>query len=167
MVYNLDTESEWSDKVSITTLGTWHYLRATGDTYLLTILGEDGFEWAGHPKDAPWERLNGHEWVVHNYSHEDLVWDRLEELGHKPAHVQPSATHCTGDLASYLGHPRDLKGAVKGLLGVDISKEVRAEMKGKKWAEMTPEFKARVIEYGLDDVRYSMRLWTEHSHKWP
>jgi DNA polymerase family A len=95
------------------------------------------------------------------------VFLAAKEKGQMPKHIAPAVVHCTADLTAYLGYPRSLKEACKHLLNKEISKETRDQMKGKRWCNMSEEFKAKVIEYGMDDARYPLQIWQQHSHKWP
>ena len=170
MIVALDTEAFYSKEVSIGTLGTWHYLRhPEADLYLITVLTDTGISFVGHPKDFNWSLINrpDAEWLSHNTSYDSLVVERLQELGHAPEHINIKAWHCTADLAAYLGYPRSLKEASHHLLGVEMSKETRNQMMGQKWGDMTPEFRAEVELYALDDSKYCLQLWLQHGHKWP
>lgn len=164
----VDFETYYDKEVSIVPLGLWHYLRHPAyEAYLVSIVTSDGFEWCGHPKDAPWGRITGHDWISHNRSFDQAVYRKLQEDGILPDIQRWKNWHCTADMSAYLGVPRSLKGASEVLLGVKLSKDVRDKMKGQRWASMAPEFKQEVMEYALDDSRRCLQLWTKHGDEWP
>jgi DNA polymerase I-like protein with 3'-5' exonuclease and polymerase domains len=48
-----------------------------------------------------------------------------------------------------------------------MSKDTRDKMKGQRWDDMTPEFKQEVEQYAMKDAENCLKLWLDHSHKWP
>ena len=149
----VDFETYYDKTVSITTLGVWHYLRhELSDIYMVSIKTSDGREFVGHPHDAPWSDISGPgwTWLSHNAAFDEEVMIRLRELfGWDYA---PERWECTADMAAYLGMPRSLAGACKELLNIELSKDVRDKMKGKRWESMPDDFKAEVTQYALADA---------------
>lgn len=165
MVYAIDFESYYDKDISVVEMGAWHYARQT-DIYLVSIVGEDGFEYVGSPKDAPWMLVNAQTWVMHNAAFDLTLLDCLLEKAIVPF-VRPQKVFDTADMTAFLGFPRSLKEASHHLLGVEVSKDVRDKMKGKKWEKMEPDFQEEVKKYALGDAKNTLRLWLEHGHNWP
>ena len=168
LILSLDTEAYYDDDVSIKTLGTYNYTRKT-DHYLVTLKRSDGASFVGHPSDFDWASVvKDHRWVSHNQSYDgEGVWKALVEKGIVPDVWPEHDWYCTSDMAAYLGSPRSLAAASSFLLGVDVSKDTRNKMKGKRWEDMTPEFQEEVKAYALRDAELCLDLWVKHSHKWP
>lgn len=171
-IASLDTESFYSGDVSITTLGIYHYLRhPEQEIYMVSIATDTGIRYAGHPKDFDWTQIAGPDWVwlSHNAQFDLPVFERLQELGVGNTRMvtELEAWHDTADLTAFLGYPRSLKAASEHLLGQQISKETRDQMKGKRWETMSPEFKQEVIDYAIKDAVNCLDLWLQHGHKWP
>jgi hypothetical protein len=170
-IYAVDTETYYKVKTfGIGELGIYHYLRSEeSDIYLVSIVGDDGLRFVGHPKDAPWDAINKPDavWLSHNAGFDQPVFECLQELGHAPKDINIAAWWCTADLTAYLGLPRSLKEASRYLLGKTISKDVRDKMSGKRWETMTPEFQKEVMDYALNDSEDCLNIWLKHGHKWP
>jgi DNA polymerase I-like protein with 3'-5' exonuclease and polymerase domains len=170
MIVALDTETYYDKDISIGELGTWHYLRhPQADLYLLSIVTDTGIEYVGHPKDFDWSLITGPEvtWISHNVGFDSMVVERLQELGHAPENIEIKEWVCTADMAAYLGSPRSLKESSAELLGVKLSKDVRDNMKGKRWDEMDMFFHEEVKKYALDDSRYCLQLFQKYGHLFP
>src|SRR4051812_16432423 len=166
----LDFETYYDAEVSLKKLSYYHYLRHPKcEVYLLSIVTSDGFEWVGHPKDAPWDKISGDDWVWlhHNAAFEDAVFEFLKEIGVMPEWAKPAEAHCTADLSAYLGAPRSMDLACEELLGIKVDKGPRDRAKGKRWEQMTTAFQDEMKEYALKDGRYPLQLWTTYSHEWP
>ena len=165
MICAIDFESYYDNETSITTLGGWHYARAT-DIYLVSMAGDNGLRFVGHPKDAPWELVNGATWIMHNAAFDLTLLDCLIEK----AIIQPvyaEKVFDTADMTAFFGYPRSLKEASHHLLGLEISKDVRDKMKKKQWATMTPDFQEDVRKYALSDAENTLNLWLKHGDQWP
>lgn len=164
----VDFETYYDKNVSITVQGVWHYLRdPLCDIYLVSIVTDTGLRWVGHPKDAPWNEISGPEWtwVSHNAAFDEEVMIRLRELYDLP--FAPGVWECTADLAAYIGAPRSLAGACEWLFKIELSKDVRDRMKGKRWDRMSEEFQHEVKDYALTDSVKCLDLWVKHSPEWP
>lgn len=166
--YAADFETFYSKDISINEQGVFHYLRhPDNDIYMVSIAGDDGFRFVGHPKEAPWRDLEGSIFLSHNVGFDSAVFYRLQELGIVPDPYKLTAWHDTADLAAFLAVPRSLKSAASILLGVAADKDVRDKMKGQRWENMTPEFQEEVRKYALKDAELCLELWQKYSDKWP
>jgi DNA polymerase I-like protein with 3'-5' exonuclease and polymerase domains len=166
----VDIESFYSSEYSLSKMSTYQYVHDSRfDAYLVAIHNDD-IHWVGHPKDFDWNLIDGHLFIAHNVSFDKVVVDRLQELGIIPAHIKFSGTFDTADLAAYLGSKRDLKSASKNLLGREMSKAVRSNMKGKSYQDVVDEGQESLdalTKYGGDDAVNSYDLWKEKRQYWP
>lgn len=122
----------------------------------------------GRPENFPgWEKLKGRLLLAQNYQFDSTVTDTLARKGLIPAWLENAPGHCTADMSVYLGAPRNLKGAVKFLLGMEISKEVRAGMDGRHDWELNDEDRRALVEYGGSDAVECHDLWLKWGDKWP
>lgn len=168
MIVALDTETYYSAEYSVKDMGYWQYTHHPQfDCYMLSIVADDGFRWCGHPKDFDWSRIHGATWLSHNVAFDEMVVLRLQELGIAPQDVAPDAWHDTADLAAYLHCGRSLKAAAAALLKVELSKDIRDKMKGKTYADQSPEDQEAWRKYALDDSEYCLRLFLEFGSFWP
>ena len=167
MVAAIDFESYYAKGCDIGSLGAYHYLRHPKvDAYLVSIVCDD-FEWVGHPKDFDWHRLDGSFLVAHNLAWDGLVLAHLIERGDVPP-IKIAGSACTANLAAYLGAPRNLAGTAKQLLGMDVSKDLRAWMKGKTWEDTVAAGRAEELrQYALRDSQACFEIWQRYSGHWP
>jgi hypothetical protein len=129
-VVAVDFETFYSRDYSVRDLGVHRYVNDPRfDAYLVALWSPD-FQWVGNPADAPWGEADGHIWVSHNRQFDEAVFDRLQQLGVIHPDSGPLEWHDTAALAAYLQAPRNLAGAARGLLGMEISKDLRDQMKG-------------------------------------
>jgi len=150
-IFAIDFETYYSAAVSITVQGTHNYLRHPEcDIYLVSIVGNKGFEWVGHPHVAPWHLLDGKIWVSHNASFDSQLYDAWVDGGQTTEGAcRPSAWYCTANMAAFLGAPRSLAGAARQLLGEVADKTVRGNMKGKRFEDLPADDEARdALEIG-------------------
>jgi len=165
--YALDFETYYDKRCSIRTLGPLGYFsHPEFDAYLLTVKGDDGTEFVGHPKEFNWNLLIGNTALSHNASFDETLYLYGATQGWWPR-VDTAAWHCTADLAAYVRIPRSLKGAVATAFGLEIDKTTRDNMSGKRWESMTDEFRAEVSTYAIKDAELCLRLWEEFSDRWP
>lgn len=129
----IDFESYYDKDISVTTMGAWHYARAT-DIYMVAMYFDDGTCFVGEPVDAPWLRCHKRDWIMHNAAFDLTLYESLAERGWV-TRVEPRYVFDTADLASFLSYPRSLKEAAKHLLGLEMSKSTRDNMKGMKWTK--------------------------------
>jgi DNA polymerase I-like protein with 3'-5' exonuclease and polymerase domains len=166
-IYAIDFETFYSKEFSVTDLGYWHYVNHHSfDAYMVSIVGDDGNEFVGHPKDFDWNCIDGQVWLSHNASFDGMVYQRLVEQG-IIKNSKPSVWHDTADLVAFMGLPRSLKASIGILYEVTVEKSTRDNMAGKQWDSMTPEFKKEVEEYALKDSRFCLKIWQDHGDKWP
>lgn len=174
ITYALDYETYWESEkeenpCTVRVLGNWLYTKHPRfDAYLLSVVGTDGFEWVGHPKDFEWARFEGARLVAHNAGFELAVTEHLRDLGIVPATLKWACLCDTADMAAALGFPRDLEQACWFLLNKEVDKSVRDKTKGKTWQQMQEIGIADAVsEYCLNDSRIELELWLAHSAKWP
>ena len=166
-IYALDYETYYDKRCSIKTLGPLGYFSHPDfDAYMLTVKGTDGTEFVGHPKDFNWNLLNGNTALSHNAAFDETLYLYGTTKAWWPE-VQPAEWHCTADLAAYCRLPRSLKGASHAAFGLEIDKSTRDNMSGKRWENMTDEFREEVSAYAIKDAELCLRLWEEFSDRWP
>jgi DNA polymerase len=165
--YALDFESSYDNDCSITTLGPRGYFSHPDfDAYMVTVVGDDGYTYAGNPRDFDWSLLNGSVVLSHNASFdESLYLYGVEQGWFKPC--SPAEWHCTADMVAFLGLPRALKNASATVFGLTVDKTVRDNMKGKRWESMSEDFRKEVTEYAIKDSELCLRLWQALADKWP
>jgi DNA polymerase I-like protein with 3'-5' exonuclease and polymerase domains len=164
--YAIDFETYYDENCSIKTLGPRGYFSHPDfDAYMLTVVGDDGFRFAGHPKDFDWSMLAGKRALAHNASFDESLYLYGVESGWYPK-VEFGEFHCTADMCAAIGLPRALKDASAAAFGLTVSKTTRDNMKGKRWASMPEDFRKEVTEYAIKDSELCLRLWQEQSHKW-
>lgn len=164
----LDTETFYDNEYSIKDLGNQAYVRDPRfDCYMVSISFPD-WEWAGHPRDCPWEKLRGRSFVSANKGFDDAVLTRMIELGQAPEWVYPEEWVCSANLSVYCGYPRALGQCVEQLFGRKVNKSIRdVDMKGKTWDTMDEVLRPRVVAYALDDARDCRLVWEALAHEWP
>ena len=167
MIAAIDFESFYAKDCDIGSLGAYHYLsHPKVDVYLVSVV-TDEFEWVGNPKDFDWARLDGAFIVAHNLAWDGLVLAHLIERGVVPP-IKIAGAGCTANLSVYLGAPRNLAGAAKQLLGLELSKDLRTWMKGKTWADAVAAGRGDDLrDYALRDARACFEIWKKHSASWP
>lgn len=167
ITYALDFESFYSDECSITTLGPRGYFSHPDfDAYMVTVVGDDGYTYAGNPRDFDWSLLNGNAVLSHNASFDESLYLYGVEQGWF-APCSPAEWHCTADMVAFLGLPRALKNASATVFDLTVDKTVRDNMKNKRWETMTEEFRKEVTGYVIKDSELCLRLWQALSDKWP
>lgn len=165
--YALDFETVYTKTVSIKTLGPRGYFsHPEFDAYLMTVVGEDGYVFAGHPKDFDWQLLAGQQIVAHNASFDESLY-LYGVTQNWWENVEYAEWQCTADLTSYCKLPRALKGAAKEVLGIEADKSTRDNMLNLRWENMSEEFRKEVTEYAIKDSELCLQLWQKLSHKWP
>jgi len=166
-IFALDFESYYDKECSIKTYGpVGYFAHPQFDAYMVSVVGNEGTSYVGHPKEFNWSLLNDNIVLSHNASFDETLflygvsqnwWDNCE----------PAEWHCTADLAAYCKLPRSLKGSTGVLFDIKVDKSTRDNMSGKKWSEMDEEFKEEVSEYALKDSVLCLKLWESLSDKWP
>jgi len=166
ITYALDFESYYDSDCSITTLGPRGYFSHPDfDAYMVTVIGDNGYRYAGHPKDFDWHSLQGNTVIMHNASFDESLYLYGVEVGWYPK--VDFDCHCTADMVAFLGLPRSLKNAASVVLDTTVTKTTRDNMKSKRWENMTKEFQKEVTEYALLDAELCLKLWQNLNGQWP
>lgn len=166
ITYAADWESYYDRDCSVAVLGPRSYFaHPSFDAYLLTVVGDNGYSFVGHPQDFDFELFRNNRVVMHNAAFDESLYRFGVEKGWYPE--VPFETYCTADLAAYCGLPRSLKGTSAALFGVEVDKTVRDNMQGKRWGSMTPDFQEQVKAYALKDAELCLKIWQELEQKWP
>jgi DNA polymerase I-like protein with 3'-5' exonuclease and polymerase domains len=160
---SIDTEASYETGRDIKSLGVANYVRHPDtDHFLVTAYGENHAA-AADPREFQWDP--DAMWVSHNAQYDSQV---IAEYRRRGISVPvPREWNCSADLAAYLQSPRALADASRELLGIELDKSVRDEMKGRNFRTLSKEDQLRWITYGLLDAKASYLLWQQHAHKWP
>ena len=163
----LDFETFYSKDYSIAGSSTYQYVNHVEfDAYLVSIYCPE-FEYVGMTKDFDFKRLDGYTLIAHNASFDQRVFERCQELGTIPLNINVK-WECSADMCVYFQFQRNLKGAAKELLGVEMDKGVRSNMKGKTWDDMIAMDESKeVLQYALDDAKFTYQIWELYGDKWP
>jgi hypothetical protein len=155
-------------KIGLKTMGVDQYLHHPEvEIYLCSVHTRDG-SFVGHPSEFDWGQISHLDWESHNAGFDRRVWRRLCEIHPELAQHSPKNWHCTANLTSYLGLPRDLKGACDKAFGADVSKDARKVMENKTYRELLNSKEwPEILEYAERDAYWCWRLWEDLSHKWP
>jgi len=168
--YAVDFETYYDDDFSLRKMPTWSYVfdEQKFDAYLVAVVGED-LKWVGDPKDFDWELLRDSRVIMHNASFDYLVMLRLARDGMIPEGINESLDVVdTADMAAFMRTARNLADACKYLMGVTLSKEVRARMKGVTASEAKDKgWWTDVCNYGISDSIYTYKLWVACNKAWP
>lgn len=164
----VDFETYYTSEYSLSSMSTWAYVHDPKfDAYLVAVHGETE-RFVGHPSKFDWRKLTGATVVMHNASFDELVFQRLKETGVIPADVIPARVLCTADLAAWMGCKRDLKTAAKELLGIEVSKAVRTNMKGRTYTDaVAAGMEADLLAYGGSDAELCYKLAVKFLPEWP
>lgn len=165
--FALDFETYYDKSCSIKTLGSRGYFSHPDfDAYLMSIVGDEGTKFCGHPSEFDWNLLIGQRVLSHNASFDQHLYIFGCTKGWFPL-VEYAEWHCTADMVTYLSLPRNLKGSSAAALGHEVDKSTRDNMLNKKWDSMSSEFKEEVIEYAIKDSELCLALWEKLSDSWP
>lgn len=165
--FALDYETYYDKSCSIRTLGPLGYFSHPDfDAYMVSVVGDEGTNFVGHPKDFDWSLLNGNIVLSHNASFDETLYLYGVEKGWWDS-CSPAEWHCTADMAAYCRLPRSLKGSTAELFGLKVDKSTRDNMSGKRWEKMTDEFKKEVSDYALKDSELCLKLWEAKKDEWP
>jgi hypothetical protein len=136
------------------------------DTYMVSVVGDNGVKFVGHPKDFDWSLLKDSIVLSHNASFDESLYFYGVSQNWWPDKWS-GEWHCTADMAVYCGLPRSLKGATAQAYDLKVDKSTRDNMSGKRWENMTSEFKKEVSDYALKDSELCLQLWQDYSSNWP
>lgn len=166
----VDYETYYDKEYSLRTMSTWSYVfdEDKFDAYLVAITDGKGIKYVGHPSKFDWSLLKGYTLVAHNVGFDGLVTKRLIQDGIIPVFIGDCEWVDTADLISYLHCKRSLKDGVQQFLGIDMSKAVRDQMKGKTHAQaIAAGMEEELLKYGGMDADYCLQLWHKLQHLWP
>jgi hypothetical protein len=162
----IDFESYYDKECSISTLGPMGYFsHPKFDPYMVSVVSADS-TWVGDPKKLDWKQFEGRRLVSHNASFDETLYLFGVDQGWWPK-VDYAEWVCSADMCAYLGMPRALAQAVKHAYDVEVSKQTRANMAGKRWVDMPKDFQKQVQLYAIDDSRYCLKLWQDYNEQWP
>ncbi len=166
-VVAVDFETYYDKECSVKPLGAWAYCRHPAFyAYLVSV--SDGVQtWVGDPADFDWTCLEGCHILSHNAFFDRTVYEFLVEKGLAPR-VEFYRWDCTANMSAYLCNRRSLKDAAAFLLGIEMSKDARDQMKGKHWSEVksTP-LGAEFLTYAERDALICWQIWDKWNHRWP
>ena len=165
MTLAIDFETHYGPDYSVASLGSWAYCRDSRFRIdVVAAAGSEGFRFVGPLTKAPWNEMAAHKhWVSHNASFDEEAFLAGRRLGLIPC-APPGLWDCTADLMGYLQYPRSLKDAADVVLGVIVDKDIRKRMRvGSK----NPPTQDEIHAYALHDAELCLRLWEEHSDRWP
>lgn len=155
-------------KIGLKTMGVDQYLwHPEVEIYLVSIRTRDG-SFVGDPKEFDWSQIADLDWVSHNAGFDRRVFRRLAHDIPEVMDSHPKVWQCTANLVSWMGYPRDLKGACKALFNVDLDKDARKKMENKTWQQMIGEgTSTEVLEYAERDALWCWKLWESFVRDWP
>jgi hypothetical protein len=164
----IDFETYYDADYSLKEIGVREYVEHKKfDAYLVAVHGAE-IHYVGHPSKFDWRALTNYTLIAHNAAFDGLVFKRLQRDGIIPADLNYLGWVDTADLAVYVGGPRNLQGAVKELLGIEMSKVVRNKMKGKTYdMAVSAGMLKELLEYGGVDAELSYQLWMRYHEQWP
>jgi DNA polymerase I-like protein with 3'-5' exonuclease and polymerase domains len=164
--YAIDFETYYDKRCSIKTLGPLGYFSHPDfDAYMVSVVGDNGVKFVGHPKDFDWSLIQDNRVLSHNASFDESLYLYGARQGWWDSYTA-AEWHCTADMAVYCGLPRSLKGATAEAYDLKVDKSTRDNMSGKKWENMSPDFKKEVSDYALKDSELCLKLWQDYSDKW-
>ena len=166
---SIDYETYYNsaDKYSLVNMTAYQYVHDPRfDPYLVSVAEQGQKTYVGRPEGYDWTRLHDRILLAHNAGFDSVVTDRLIELGKIPE-LKNVQWQDTADMTAYLMVQRNLKTAVKYLLGRDISKAVRAAMDGRHFNDLNEQERADLLAYGGSDADECLEIWLKYSNEWP
>ena len=167
---SIDFESTFfpKKKIGLKTLGVDQYLwHPEVEIYLVSIHTADG-SFVGHPAEFDWDQINKMGWVSHNAAFDRRVFRRLAHDYPELKKLRPAYWHCTANMATWFGAPRDLKGACQYFFNADVSKDARKDMENKTVRELHASSAwPKILEYADRDAYWCYRLWEHKKDEWP
>lgn len=163
----LDFETYYSKDYSIMGSSTYQYVNHPEfDAYLVAIWSPE-LSYVGKTSDfKDWKRFDGYTFIAHNASFDQRCFEKCVEQGIIPD-IKVNWI-CTADMCVYFQYQRNLKGSAKAILDADMDKAVRENMKDKTWDDMIAMDESKqVLEYALDDSKYTYQIWEELYDHWP
>jgi hypothetical protein len=75
VTYALDFETYYDKECSIKTLGPLGYFSHPNfDAYMVSVVGDDGYKFVGHPKDFDWSLIKDSIVLSHNASFDETLY---------------------------------------------------------------------------------------------
>lgn len=164
-VVAVDFETEYGSDYNVKQMGSWAYTRDLRFKAILVAVADGTQVQACAPGSFPWEVIAGLEWVSHNRDFDMAVWRRLKDDGVIQA-PGPRAWHCSAALAAYLQFPRDLAGAAKAVLNLDLDKTPRLKAKGRTPGN-DPTLLQMLLPYACTDATTCLAMWKKLEGHWP
>ena len=170
-VIGVDFETFYDGTYSVKELGNWAYVHHPRFKAWAVAVTDGATACACEPSAFPWERIDGLEWVSHNREFDRAVFNRLQESFAIQPYIEPSAWRCSAAACAFLQLPRDLAGACKAVLGVEVDKGVRSAGKGVRGAQERTLFDLDLCDaekaYVVNDAVMCLALWIEVGPQWP
>ena len=167
ITFAVDFESYYDKSCSITVLGPLGYFSHPDfDAYMVSVVGDNGYKWVGDPKEFDWGMLEGNRVLSHNAAFDETLYLFGTKKGWWSL-VDYKEWFCTADMVAHCGLPRSLKNSSAELFDLEVSKETRDSMLGKRWEDMDDDFKEEVEDYALKDSELCLQIWEEIEDQWP
>jgi DNA polymerase I-like protein with 3'-5' exonuclease and polymerase domains len=163
----IDFESYFDTKCSLRRLSNYQYINHEDyEAYMVSVYCPK-FEYCGQVPDMAWEKLKGYTLFAHNASFDQRVFEHEVELGNIPKGLDVKWV-CTADMGVYFQYQRNLKGVVKELLDIEVSKEVRDSLQGKRWDDLVADGTlGEALDYAMNDSKFCYDVAVELYDKWP
>jgi hypothetical protein len=163
----VDFETFYTAQYSVKELGTWAYVHDPEFSAYLVAVTDGRHTCVCPPDEFPWATVSGRPWVSHNRDFDRAVFERIRQQGRIPADTpNPPVWHCSAALCAFLQLPRDLAGAAKAVLGVNLDKTVRTQSRGLQSAQ-EELFGSEIYHYAARDAETTLALWLKLEKHWP
>ena len=183
-VIGVDFETFYDGAYSVKELGNWAYVHHPQFKAWAVAVTDGATACVCEPSAFPWDRIDGREWVSHNREFDRAVWERLKtEDGRRRTEgagesrepnrfgMGPKAWWDSAAACAFLQLPRDLAGACKAVLGVEVDKGLREAAKGVRGAADGLLFDLDLGDaekaYAANDAVMCLALWQEVGPLWP
>jgi DNA polymerase len=153
--YVVDFETFYDKETSVVTMGLPNYA-AAADAYLVSVVCDD-FEFCGAPEalarelGTGWMQDPGAQFFAANANFDHAFWVK---------YFGPTARpwQCVLDRAAVQQLPRSLSEVSRVILGRELDKSVREDMRGVRFEELPPERQQQVQDYCLSDAQATYAL---------
>ena len=170
-VIGVDFETFYDGAYSVKELGNWSYVHHPRFKAWAVAVTDGATACVCEPSAFPWDRIDGREWVSHNREFDRAVFNRLQESFAIQPYIEPSAWWCSAAACAFLQFPRDLAGACKAVLGVEVDKSMRDMCKGLRGFGIPTLFDIDLCDdekvYVATDAVMCLALWREVGTRWP
>lgn len=154
---------------SVESQGTYGYTHDPEFEVLILSVCDGKTVWSGEPRDFNWEALRGRSLVAHNAAFDRAVYRRLVEDGLAPGGLEAD-WNCSANMVAYHSGSaiRSLKDASARWLGVEVSKDIRDSLSGKRVKDLKADGTwEATLRYAEDDAVNCWRIWEELAPRWP